>query len=166
MKSWSLIQYLTLKIGWSAPFWEITMTSYPACKKTSPKPYIPDKELPWNAIRKAWLLFQNPSWKSTCSAPGGGMTMTSYPVGYKTSLSRKPCAAAKKLLWITIRSHGCSFRMRHEKSREARSSGGLTMTSYIACNKTSVSQKSCIADKKLLFNTSMKSWSLSNFYKK
>jgi len=28
--------------------------------------------------------------------------MTSCPVGNKTSLSRKPCIADKKLLWITI----------------------------------------------------------------
>jgi len=34
--------------------------------------------------------------------PGGGLTMTSFPVGNKTSLSRKPCIADKKLLWITI----------------------------------------------------------------
>jgi len=34
--------------------------------------------------------------------PCGGLTMTSCPVGKKTSLSRKPCIADTKLLWITI----------------------------------------------------------------
>jgi len=40
------------------------------------------------------------------------------------------------------------------------------MTSYPACNKTSLSRKPCIPDKKLLLITIMKSWLLSNFYKK
>jgi len=46
--------------------------------------------------------------------PGGEITMKSYPVWNKTSLSRKPCNAAKNVLWITIRSHARSFRIRHE----------------------------------------------------
>jgi len=40
--------------------------------------------------------------KQRAAPPGGGQTMTSYPVCNTTSLSRKPCLAAKTLLWITI----------------------------------------------------------------
>jgi len=40
------------------------------------------------------------------------------------------------------------------------------MTSYPACNKISLSRKPCIADKKLLWITIMKSWSLNSFYEK
>jgi len=58
------------------------------------------------------------------------------------------------------------FRIRQEKSREVPPGGGLTMTSYPIGNKTSLSRKPCIADKKLLWITIMKSWSLSNFYEK
>jgi len=52
------------------------------------------------------------------------------------------------------------------KITEAPPGGEIIMTSYPACNKTSLSQKPCIADKKLLWIPIMKSWSLSNFYKK
>jgi len=50
---------------------KIKMTSYPACNKTSLslKPWIPDKNLLWNATGRSWLLFQNPSWKIAWSAP-------------------------------------------------------------------------------------------------
>jgi len=41
-------------------------------------------------------------------------------------------------------SHGRSFRIRHEKSHEAPPRGEITMTSYPACNKTSLSRKTCI----------------------
>jgi len=40
------------------------------------------------------------------------------------------------------------------------------MTSYLVCNGTSLSRNSSIVDIKLLSKTFMKSWSLSNFYKK
>jgi len=57
-------------------------------------------------------------------------------------------------------SHGHSFRIRHKNSPEAPPGGGLTMTSYPVGNKTSLSRKPCIADKKLLWNAIRKSWSL------
>jgi len=57
-------------------------------------------------------------------------------------------------------SHDRSFRIRHEKSRGAPLGGEITMTSYPACNKTSLSRKRCIADKKLFWNASRKSWPL------
>jgi len=57
-------------------------------------------------------------------------------------------------------SHSCSFRMRHEKSPEAPPSKEITMMSYPIGNKTSLSRKPCIPDKKLLLNVIRKSWSL------
>jgi len=36
----------------------------------------------------------------------------------------------------------------------------ITMTSYSACNKTSLPRKPCIPDKNLLWNAIGKSWSL------
>jgi len=53
-----------------------------------------------------------------------------------------------------------SFRIRHEKKPKAHPSGEITMTSYPACNKTSLSWKPCITDTKLLWNTNRKPWSL------
>jgi len=57
-------------------------------------------------------------------------------------------------------SHARSFWIRHEKLPEAPAGGGLTMTSYPVGNKTSLSQKPCIAHKKLLWITIRKSYSL------
>jgi len=74
--------------------------------------------------------------------------MTSYPVGNKTSLSRKPCMATKTLLWNSG-SHGRYLRIRHKKSPEAPPGGEIIKTSYLATNKTSLSRKPCIADKKI-----------------
>jgi len=56
--------------------------------------------------------------------------------------------------------HGRPFRIRHDYSREAQPGGGLTTTSYPVGNKTSLSRKPCIEDKKLLWNVIRKSWSL------
>jgi len=52
------------------------------------------------------------------------------------------------------------YRIRHEKSPEAPPNGEITMTSYPACNKTSLSRKPSIPYKKLLWNAIRKSWSL------
>jgi len=46
-------------------------------------------------------------------------------------------------------SHGRYFRIRHVKEREVISGGEITMTSYPAGNKTLLSRKPCIADKKV-----------------
>jgi len=43
---------------------------------------------------------------------------------------------------------GRSFRIRHEQLREVPPGGEITITSYPACNKTSLSRKPCMADKK------------------
>jgi len=50
------------------PGGEITMTSYPACKKISlsRKTCIADKKLLLITLKKSWSRFQNPSWKSVC----------------------------------------------------------------------------------------------------
>jgi len=53
-------------------------------------------------------------------------------------------------------SHGRSFRIRHENVLEATPGGGLTMTSYLVGNKTSLSRKPCIADIKSLSITKKK----------
>jgi len=58
------------------------------------------------------------------------------------------------------RSHGRTFRIRHVKSREALPGEEIMMTSFPAGKKTSVYRKPCIPDKKLLWNTMRKSWSL------
>jgi len=89
--------------------------------------------------------------------------MTSFPVGNKTSLSQKPCIPDKKLL---SGSHVLFFRIRLEKLPKTTPCGNITMTSYPVCKTDSLSWKPCIANKKLLWITIMKSWSLSNFYKK
>jgi len=48
--------------------------------------------------------------KKSPEAPTGVEIMTSYPAWNKTSLYRKPCIAAKKLLWITIRKFWSLFQ--------------------------------------------------------
>jgi len=56
--------------------------------------------------------------------------------------------------------NGRFIRIRHENSLEAPPSEEFTMTSYLPCNKTSLSQKPCIPDKKLIWNTISNSWLL------
>jgi len=57
-------------------------------------------------------------------------------------------------------SHGRSFRLLHENLREVPPSVEITMTSYPACNETSLSRIPCILDKMLVWNAIRKSWSL------
>jgi len=83
--------------------------------------------------------------------------MMSYPACNKTSLFWKPCILDKSLYKTSSGSHGRSFIIRHENSPEAPPSGEITITSYPACNKTSLSWKPCITDTKLLWNTIRKS---------
>jgi len=101
--------------------------------------------------------------KSPEAPPGGGLTITSCPVDNTTPLSRKPCMV-KSCYGSLTGSHGHSIRIRHEKVCAAFPGGGLTMKSCPVGNKTSISQKPCIADKKSLWITIMKSWSISHFY--
>jgi len=74
--------------------------------------------------------------KSPETPPSGEITITSYLVGNETSLSRKPCIPDKSYYWTLSGSHGRTFRIRHEKSREAPPGVEITMTSYPACNKS------------------------------
>jgi len=67
----------------------------------------------------------------------------------------KSCDASLSL------SHGRLFRIRHENSLESLLGGEIMMTSYPACNKTSLSRKPYIADKKLLWIIIMKSYGRS-----
>jgi len=84
--------------------------------------------------------------------------MTSFPACNQTSLARKPCIPDKTIPHGTLLgSHGPSFRMRHNILHEVPSSGEITMTSYPACNKTSLSWKPSITYKKLPWNTIRKS---------
>jgi len=56
--------------------------------------------------------------------------------------------------------HSRSIRICHENSPEVPPSEEITMTSYLACNKTSLSWKPCITYKKLPWNTIRKLLSL------
>jgi len=81
-------------------------------------------------------------------------------------LAIKPCylgnhASQIKSYYGTLSgSRGSSFRIRHGKSSEAPSGGGLTMTSYPVGNKSSLCRKPFLATKKMLWITNRKSWSL------
>jgi len=150
------------------PSGEFTMTSYPACNKTSLswKPCIANKKLLWNAIRK-WSLIQNPVTKNRVERP-----LVEKSRWRQIRLAIKPRylgnhASQTKCYYGTLSgSHGRSFNIRHEKSREAPPGGGLTMTSCPVGNKISLSRKPSIVDKKFLWITIMKSWLQSNFSKK
>jgi len=56
-----------------------------------------------------------------------------------------------KITETLLGSHGRSFRISPGNVRAAPPGGGLTMTSYPVGNKTSLSRKPYIADKKLLY---------------
>jgi len=67
-------------------------------------------------------------------------------------------ASQKKSYFGTLSgSHGRSFKIPHEKSSEAPPGGEITMTSYLVVDKTSLSWKPCIPDKRLYGSLS---WSL------
>jgi len=66
----------------------------------------------------------------------------------KCRITFNPFELGQKLpLTTKIRSHGHSFRIRHEKSPKAPPDWEITMTSYPVCNKTSLSRKPWISDK-------------------
>jgi len=75
--------------------------------------------------------------------PSGEITMTSYPTCNKTSSSPKPCIPDKKLRTMEryqeVVLAFSEFVMK--KVCAVPPGGGLTMTSYPACNKTSLSRK-------------------------
>jgi len=85
--------------------------------------------------------------------PSGEIILTSYPVGNETSLSRKPCIPDEKLLKNAIRKQWSLYQNPSWKIALSAPGGEITMTSYPAFNKTSLSRNPCIPDKKLLWNT-------------
>jgi len=80
-------------------------------------------------------------------------------VGNKILLYRKPCIPEKKLIWNKIRKSWSLFQNPSWKYIWSAPGGEITMTSYSACNKTSLSRKPCILYKTLLRNAIRKSWS-------
>jgi len=126
------------------------MTSYPVGNKTSlsHKPSIADKKLLRNAIRKSWSLFQNLSCKIGC--------LMWFAI--KPRYLRNHTSQIKSYYGTLLGSDGHSFRIRHENVRAAPPGRRLRTTSV--GNKTSLSQKPSIADKKLLRNAIRKSWLL------
>jgi len=138
------------------------MTSFPACNKTSSsrKPCIVDKKLLWITIKKSWSLCQNPSWKIAWSAPWQRKhdDVISY-LQYTLVLSETKQPRYKVSM---DHYHAVMVALSESLFKIAWSAPGgeITMTSYPACNKTSLSRKPCIADKTLLLITIRKSWSL------
>jgi len=117
------------------------MESYPVGNKTSlsRKPYIPDKKLLWITIRKSCSLFQNPSWKNCLKRPLADKSWWSHiRLAIKPRYLGNLTPQMKSYYGSLSGSHARSFRIRHEKSREAPSGGGLTITSYPVGNTTSV----------------------------
>jgi len=116
-KSWSLLHNSSWKKGVKRhPGGKMTMTSYPACNKTSLYwiPCILDKH--FGSLSGSHGRSFRIRYEKSCEAPpGGGLTMTWGPVGNTTSLSRKPCIADKQLLLITIMK---SWSLRHLKKQQ------------------------------------------------
>jgi len=138
------------------------MTSYPVYNKTSlsRKPCIEDKKLLWNTIGKTWSLFQNPSWKISCGPLAEKSRWRHIRLAIKPRYLGNHAPQIKCYHGTLSGSYGRSFRIRHEKVRALPSGGELTMTSYLVGNTTSLSQKPCIAAKKLLWITIRKSWTV------
>jgi len=126
------------------PSGEITLTSYPACNKTSfiLKLCTPFKSYYGTLSGSHGRSFRICHEKLPKALPGEKITMTWCPACNTTALARKPCIRDKKSYYGTVSgSNGCSFRIRPEKSREASPGGGLTITSYPVGNTTSLSRK-------------------------
>jgi len=84
----------------------------------------------------------------------------SYPDSNKTSLYRKPSITDKKLLSNANRKLWSLFQNPSYKKACSASWRKIMITSYPACNKTSLSRKTYIPDNKLIWNTIRKSWPL------
>jgi len=76
----------------------------------------------------------------------------SHPACTKPRYLGNHASQFKSYYGLLSGSHGRSFRIRHVKVRAAPPGEVLTMTmtSYTVGNKTSLSRKPCIVDKKLL----------------
>jgi len=161
-KSWSLFQNPSHKITWSTPGEEITMTSYPACNKTS---YLGNHASQIKSFYgkltgtygRSFRIRHEKSREEPLAAKSrwrhGRLAIKPHKLGNHTT--------QKKSCYGTLTgSHGRYFRIRHAKLSEAPPCEKIAMTSYPACNKTSLYRKPCIPDKKLLWNTIRTSWSL------
>jgi len=91
---------------------EITMTSYPACNKsTSLGNHASQiKSYYWSLSGSNGHSFRIHHKKSPEAPSGGEIMMTSYTAGNKTSLYRKPCILDKKSLWNTMRKSRSLFQ--------------------------------------------------------
>jgi len=153
--SCSLFQNPTWKCACSAPRRRTDDDNISGGIKTSlfRKPCIEDKKLLWNAIRKSWSLFQKPSYKLAWSDSWRKKSRWRH-----IRLAIKPRylgnhASRIKIYYGTLSgSHSRSFRISYENVRAAPLGGVQTMTSYPVGNKTSLTRKTCIANKKLLWN--------------
>jgi len=142
-----------------------TITSYPACNKTllSWKPCIPDKKFAMGFYQEVMVTLLESGLKSSCSASwrrtdDDVIFDEQYNLVVLETMQWQLKSCNESQSW----SLGHSFRIRHAISCEAPPGGDNTITLYPVCNNTSLSRKPCIADKKLLLNAFMKSWSLSN----
>jgi len=79
--------------------------------------------------------------KLRAAPPGGDVIKPCYLENHTSQI--------KSYNGTLLGSHDHSFRIRQENVRAAPNRGGLTMTSYPVGNKTSLSRKPYIADKKL-----------------
>jgi len=91
----------------------------------------------------------------------GSFTLKTPLIGFDWAItSQNPISQIKSYYGLLSGSHARSFTIHHEKWREAFPGEEITMTSYAVGNKTSLSRKPCIADKKLLWNAIRKSWKM------
>jgi len=119
------------------PSEEITMTSYTAAIKLR---YLASHA---SQIKIYYVILSGSHGRSfrIChenspkAPPGGEITMTSYPPCNKTLLSQNHVSQIKSYYGSLSGSHGRSFKIRHEKSRETPHGDQITMTSYPACKK-------------------------------
>jgi len=100
-------------------------------------------------IKKLWSLIQNPSQEISQEVPLAEKSRWRH-----IRLAMAPrylgnISSQMKSYWGTLwGSNERSFRIRHRVSPKAPPSGEITMTSYPTFNKTSLSRKSCIPDKR------------------
>jgi len=120
-----------------------------------------------NSSKDAVWYKEDPFWDENCVVLNfGGCFTQQYPkMGRKGQLAakiklRNGKRYAKYINEPRLWNWGRSFKFRQQKLCETPPGGEITLTSFPVCNKTSLSRKPCIPDKKLLWNAIRKSWSL------
>jgi len=137
------------------PSGEIMMTSYWVCNKSSlfRKPCISDTKVTIEPYQEFMVALSESVIKIRLKR-----SIAEKSQWRPVRLPMKPPylwnhASQMKSYYGTLsESRGRSFRIRHEKSREALPSGEIMMMSYPVGNETLLSRKQCIPDKKLLRN--------------